>query len=84
MRRQLGLFVNALNVMSLLKYGRTLNGLIPSMRTEFLESVESSRVLLLRRGFWGLRTLILMGYYARPQSRSLIGYGAHVNGWQAR
>jgi len=84
MRRQLALFVSALNVFSFLKYGRTLNQLIPSMRTEFLEEIQSSRVLLIRRGFWGLRTLIFMGFYARPEAIAHVGYRGHAQGWQVR
>ena len=83
-QRQLALFLNGLNILSVVKYGRRVSALIPSMRTEFLESIERSGVLLLRRGFWGLRTLILMGYYARPEAAARIGYRAHANGWNAR
>jgi hypothetical protein len=82
MRRQFALFVRALNVLAMVKYGRSLSALIPYMRTDFLESIQDSRVLLLRRGFWGLRTLILMGYYARPEAMPLIGYRANNRGWQ--
>lgn len=84
MQRQLALFMRALNVLSLLKYGRMLHQLIPSMRTEFLEEVQSSRILLVRRGFWGLRTLVFMGFYARPAASAHVGYRGHVDGWSAR
>lgn len=84
MQRQLGVFVRALDVLSFLRHGRTLAHLSAPKRTKFLESVQDSRALLVRRGFWGLRTIILMGFYARPEAMSLIGYRAHVRGWQAR
>jgi hypothetical protein len=83
MRRQLAMFVRTLNVLSIARYGRPLSALIPYMRNEFLESIQDSRILLVRRGFWGLRTLILMGYYARPEAMAAIGYGATPQGWQA-
>lgn len=84
MRRQLALFLKALNALALLKHGCTVSRLIPSMRTEFLEEIQNSRSLLIRRGFWGLRTLILMGFYARPAAIPHVGYRGHVRGWQAR
>lgn len=84
MRQQLSLFLRALNVLSLLKHGRTVAHLIPSMRAEFLHGIENSSVLAIRRGFWGVRTLILMGYYARASAMPLIGYRAHVHGWLER
>jgi hypothetical protein len=40
--------------------------------------------LLLRRGSWGLRTLVLMGYYGRPDAKQEIGYRADPRGWEAR
>jgi hypothetical protein len=33
---------------------------------------------------WGLRTLILMGYYARPAAAAEVGGSAHRRGWAAR
>lgn len=84
MQRQLFLFMRALNVLAVLKHGRTLPALIPSMRTAFLEEIQDSRVLLVRRGFWGLRTLIFMGFYARPEAIPHVGYRAHKLGWQNR
>ena len=84
MQRQLRLFISALNVMSFFRHGRGLPQLIPSMRSEFLHSIENSRVLLIRRGFWGLRTLVFMGFYARPEAIPHVGYRANKLGWQAR
>ncbi len=42
------------------------------------------RAIELRRGFWGLRTLALMGYYARPAAAASVGYHADPRGWEAR
>jgi hypothetical protein len=84
MRRQLKLFLRALNLLSYAKHGRALHQLIPSMRTQFLQEIQDSKLMLVRRGFWGVRTLVLMGYYARPEAIPLIGYRAHAHGWEAR
>src|SRR6266571_1461118 len=37
-----------------------------------------------RRLFWGIRTLVLMGYYGRPAAAAAIGYRADPRGWEAR
>jgi hypothetical protein len=84
MRRQLTLFLRVLNLRAIARHGRPLPRLPVATRARFLEQVETSRLLLVRRGFWGLRTLILMGYYARPEARVGIGYRGHPLGWQAR
>jgi hypothetical protein len=84
MQRQLRMLLRAIAVLPLARYGRTFAQLDPAQRATFLGKLQDARVLLLRRGFWGLRTLILMGYYARPSARSKIGYRADCRGWAAR
>lgn len=83
-RRQLRLFVRGLNLLPIRTYGKSFRSLDRQKRTEFLLSVESSSLLLLRRGFWGLRTFVFMGYYGLDEVRRAIGYRATVNGWEAR
>jgi hypothetical protein len=84
MRRQLRIFIRLLQLLPLLRYARRFTALDPERRTAFLSTVESSPVVLLRRGFWGLRTLVFMGYYARPAAAAEIGYRAGHLGWEAR
>lgn len=81
-RRQVGLFLRLLDAAPLLRWGRRLRALGPGRRTLFLRRVERSRSALLRRGFWGLRTLVFMGYYARPAATQEIGYAARPSGWR--
>ncbi len=83
LRRQLTLFIRALEVLPIFRYGRTFQALDPSRRNAFLLGIQDAPVLLLRRGFWGLRTLIFMGYYGREEGRSETGYRADPRGWEA-
>ena len=64
--------------------GRRFSALDVARRTRFLLALQNSPVLLLRRGIWGLRTLVFMGYYGRPEAAALIGYRADARGWEAR
>jgi hypothetical protein len=82
--RQLVAFLRLLQTVSAIRYGRPLTALSPERRHAFLESVERSRFVRLRRGFWGVRTLILMGYYTRNGVEESIGYNSNVRGWAAR
>lgn len=84
MRRQLRVFVRALSWLPVLRHGRTFASLDARRRNAFLRSVERSPILLVRRGFWGLRTLVLLGYWGRPEAGRAIGYRAHPKGWEAR
>jgi hypothetical protein len=83
-KRQLQLFLRLLNLFPLVTTGRTLRGLPPERRTAFLESLQRSRLAPLRRGLWGVRTLLFMGYYNQDSVRQEIGYRAHPRGWAAR
>lgn len=81
MRRQLAVFVRLLDFLPRLRWLRPFRKLSDEQRTRFLRGIETSRIFLVRRGFWGLRTLVYMGYYGRPQAHAEIGYDAHLRGW---
>jgi hypothetical protein len=79
--RQLSVFVRVLDAYALLRYGRRLSGLSAAQRHTLLQSIERAPVLLLRKGLWGLRTLVLMGYYGRPAAAKQLHYAADRRGW---
>jgi hypothetical protein len=83
-RRQLSLFIRILNLATVVRYGRPLTHLSVAQRTKLLMAFENSRVLLLRRGLWGVRTLVFMGFYARPEVGGSLGYAAAPRGWELR
>lgn len=84
LQRQLRVFLALLEQSARARYGAPFSALPPARQTTWLRSFEHSRVPLLRKGFWGVRTLALMGYYARPEAGEAIGYRAHAGGWSAR
>jgi hypothetical protein len=81
MRRQLVVFIRLLDVLPLFRWGRTFRRLDRQRRVGFLHGVQNARLFLFRRGFWGLRTLVYMGYYGRPEAHGAIGYDARLRGW---
>lgn len=84
MRRQVLLFIRVLDSLARLRYGRRLDRLDRDRRVALLETVGNAPVLLLRRGIWGLRTLVMMGYYAQSDVQSALGYRADPRGWELR
>jgi Gluconate 2-dehydrogenase subunit 3 len=84
MQRQFVVFLRLLQAIPVARYGRPFTALSERQRTTFLRTVERSRVLLVRRGFWGLRTLVFMGYYTREDVAESIGYRGDPGGWAAR
>jgi len=83
-QRQFRLFLRIIDNLALLRRGRRLERMPLHARTRFLESIQDSPILLVRRGLWGVRTLVLMGFYARPEAAAEIGYRADPRGWEAR
>lgn len=83
-QRQIILFLRVLNVYPLLRHRRRFVDLPRAQREAVLHDLERARHVLLRRGVWGLRTLVFMGYYTQPVNAASIGYGATARGWKAR
>ena len=84
LQRQFTLLVRAIQWLAVVRYGRRFTALNTGTRQRFLERLQSAPVLLIRRGIWGLRTLLLMGYYGRDVAARAIGYRADPRGWKAR
>ena len=84
LRTQLSLFIKVAGFLPRLRYGRSIESLSRVQRTRYLESLQDFPLLLIRRGFWGLRTLVYMGFYCQDHVRSGIGYGATAAGWGDR
>ena len=84
LQRQFIVFLRLLQTLPLVRHARTFTTLSEHQRVAFLASVEHSRLLVVRRGFWGVRTLIFMGYYTRDDVADAIGYCPSANGWAAR
>jgi len=84
LQRRLQLFLRAIDWLPVFRFGRRFSSLQPAQRARVLSSLENHPVQLIRSGFWGLRTLVLLGYYGRPEAIAAIGYKADVRGWEAR
>lgn len=81
---QLRALLAAIRWLPVLRWGRTFPHLSPDARRRFLAGMQDAPLLLVRRGFWGLRTLCLMGYYGREEARREIGYDARLRGRRSR
>ena len=41
---------------------------------------EDCPVSLLRKGLWGLKAMVFMGYYGQPETNELVGYAPDFDG----
>lgn len=83
LQRRIHLFMHLVRWLPLLRYGRPLTALDPRRRDRFLRSLQEHRLDTIRLGFWGLRTLALLGYYGRRDAARSIGYRPEAAGWEA-
>lgn len=83
-QRQLGVFMLLLQHLPRARYARPFSALDATRRTAVVAALERAPLKLIRRGVWGLRTLVLMGFYTRHETMAAVGYRAHPRGWAAR
>jgi hypothetical protein len=83
-RRQLVTFLRVIEYLPLWRHLRRFSRLDVRTRASVLAKLQNSPRLAIRRGFWGLRTLVFLGYYTRDEVQAAIGYRPHANGWSAR
>lgn len=82
--RQLRVLLEVVRWVPVARWGRTFPRLSADARRRVLAGFQDAPLLLVRRGFWGLRTLCLMGYYGRAEAGDEIGYGARLRGRRQR
>ncbi len=82
LKRQIRLGLWAIQWGALLQAGSRFTALDTTGRELFLRSLENHRLQSVRVGFWGIRTLALLGYYGRSEVREQLGYAAHRDGWE--
>jgi hypothetical protein len=79
-RRQFAIFLGVLRWVSLVRYGGPLEKLRVDRQNSVLRWFEDCPVGLLRKGFWGLKAMVFMGYYGQPETNELVGYAPELDG----
>lgn len=80
---RLSLFLLLIRYLPILRYGRVFDQINPDQQTDFLLWLQDNRIEFLRKGFWGIRTLIMLGFYGQSEIVSEIGYQPNKLGWGA-
>jgi hypothetical protein len=79
-RRQFAAFLGILRWAPLARYGTPLENLRADRQDAVLRWFEDCPVSLLRKGFWGLKAMVFMGYYGQPETNKLVGYAPEFDG----
>jgi hypothetical protein len=79
-RRQFALFLGVIRWLPLLRFGAPFDRLRPERQDAVLLWFMEAPLGKLRSGFWGLRVLIFMGHYGRPEVWPAIRYAPSFRG----
>ena len=79
-RRQFATFLGALRWAPLARYGSPFEKLRGDRQDAVLRWFEDCPVSLLRKGVWGLKAMVFMGYYGQPETNELVGYAPDFDG----
>ncbi len=79
-RRQFSVFLGLLRWAPLARFGGPFDRLSAERQDAVLLWFENCPIDLLRKGTWGLKTMVFMGYYAQPETNTLVGYRPAFDG----
>ena len=80
MRRQFSLFLRVLRWLPFLRHLRPLDRLGGERQDAALRWFQDHPLQIIRGGFWGVRTLLLLGHYGQPAVGASIGYTPSTDG----
>jgi hypothetical protein len=80
MRRQFGVFLSVMRWAPIVRYAAPFHRLAPARQDAVLRWFEDAPIALLRKGTWGLKSMVFMGYYGQPETNALVGYQPAFDG----
>lgn len=80
MQRQFRAFLAIIERGPMVRFGAPFSRLGPERQDRVLRWLQDGPVELFRKGFWGVKTLVLMGYYARPEAAAEVGWNPSFAG----
>ena len=79
-RKQFGTFLAVIRLAPVLRFGSAFDRLDGDRRNAVLRWFENCPISLLRKGLWGLKVLVFMGYYGQPEHQQVVGYAPDFDG----
>jgi hypothetical protein len=79
-RHQLALFLKVLDVAPVFRWGRKLGRLDSGRAERAFFWFQEAPIGKIRQGFWGLKTLVFMGYYGQRAVWPEVGFSPDLGG----
>ena len=80
MRKQIGMFLKLMRWLPAMRYGMPFDKLPPGRQDAVLHWFQDHPRALIRKGFWGMKAMVFMGYYGRPEIHESLGYRPSTSG----
>ena len=80
LRRQFGMLLGVIRWLPLARWGTPFERLTGPQQDRVLGWLEDAPVSKLRAGFWGLKTLVFMGYYGQEEIWPELPYAPRRDG----
>jgi hypothetical protein len=74
LQRQFALFLAVVRWLPALRFGAPIESLAPEKQDAALRWFQNAPISLLRKGFWGLKTIVYLGYYGQPGVAARLGW----------
>ena len=78
-KRKLKVFLLIIDAYSLLRFGRSFRQLTGDSQQKVLRSFFDSPISLIRKGFWGLNTIVRLSVYGQESLHKDLGYTLKPN-----
>ena len=79
-QKQFGALLKIVRLAPVFRYGRPFDKLAPTQQDAVLAWFQDAPVTLLRKGTWGLKAMVFMGYYGRPEAASQVHWTPAFDG----
>jgi hypothetical protein len=79
-QKQFGSLLKIVRLAPLFRYGKPFEKLTSEKQDAVIAWFQDAPVTLLRKGMWGLKAMVFMGYYGRPEAASQVGWTPSFDG----
>ncbi len=79
-QKQFGTLLKIVRLAPVFRYGKPFDKLSPQQQDAVLAWFQDAPVTLLRKGTWGLKAMVFMGYYGRPEAAAQVHWTPEFDG----
>ena len=79
-QKQFNLFLKVLRLSTIIPYGKSMDRLSDERMDQKLRRFQDHPIEKMRLGFWGMKTMVYMGFYGDPERYASFSYQPSLHG----